>query len=241
MPSQRLSSESSLIAPMYSVVGVYAGDNGNFIRHLALLAVESSLSFGNDAPVWQMGPPLVVGEQSKQEAGVDDDRCKVHLVAYTDLELDDIAGMRTWLAEIDKERRPQGLRGGIEQYTVHPPVIPVVDEISRVVRYRRFSCVGLILECYREGAGITLIDWKCGELPDVTMDSIVAIYGENLRAKAMVRDFWGIPGNGPWQVALAGYVLHSLDRPASEVRAGPHSPLTSAEGRFPVDQDSSAN
>ncbi len=214
---------------------MYARDvEGNFVRHVALLVEKSTLLFGNNALVWQMRPPLVVGERSRREASEDGDRCEAHLAGFTDLDLDDFAGIQTWLAEVDKERRPQGLRAGIEQYTVHPPVVMVTDRISGVVRYRKFSCVGLVLECYRNGAGINLIDWKSEELPEVTLDSIVSIYGEELRSKEKVRESWGIPGDGPWRVALAGYVLHALDRPVSEVREAHYIPKSSDEGGFPV-------
>jgi hypothetical protein len=208
--------------------------DGGFVQHIALLTGEEDLFFEQDVTVWQMNPPLVVGLQSRQEAGKDSDKCKSHLIGFVPLDADDVASIRTWLAEVDKERRPQGLRRDVEQYIIHPPCEWVVDCITKVRRYRRFSCVGLILECYRDGAEIDLLAWDSPDLPEVTLDTIVSAYGNNLRNKASIRKALGIPGDGPWRVNLAGYVLHALDRSTEEIRALRHKPRSVDEARYPL-------
>jgi hypothetical protein len=39
-----------------------------------------------------------------------------------------------------------------------------------------------------------------------------------------MREELGIPGDGPWRVVLAGYVMNALDRPESAIRSLRYSP-----------------
>lgn len=38
-----------------------------------------------------------------------------------------------------------------------------------------------------------------------------------------MRETYGIPGDGPWPVVLAGYVINSLDRSEEDIRRDPHA------------------
>jgi hypothetical protein len=42
--------------------------------------------------------------------------------------------------------------------------------------------------------------------------------------QSRLREHLGIPGDGPWPVVLAGYVLHALNRTKEDVRRRPYSP-----------------
>jgi hypothetical protein len=102
-----------------------------------------------------------------------------------------------------------------------PPECWHTDE--RGVRlYRQFSCGGFILACYRDGAAITLIEvpppvsW-----PKVSLDELVHAYGPEVHERATLRSRFGLVGDGPWPILLAGYVIHAFDRPDQELRTSP--------------------
>src|SRR5262245_46468813 len=104
----------------YSVVGKYLTDTGTaFVQHVAILREDTQLSYAlSNALVWHMGPPLVAGQISAN-AAQEEPVCTVHLAGFLQLDVQDIDGIETWLADVDKENRPVDV---FLQYVVHPPV-----------------------------------------------------------------------------------------------------------------------
>jgi hypothetical protein len=219
---------------------MYPEDHGvTFVQHVAILQNDMQLSYAmKRVLVWQMCPPLVVGAQSATTAvriatatGISPDEylhCTAHLVAGLQLDADDLEGIKTWLAEVDKESRPTT---PLFQYYVDPPMKWAEGE-NKVRLFRKFSCAGLVLECYRS-VGIDLLVQDSLRLPEIDLATVVSIYGPDMTAEAVRRRI-GIPGNGPWRVVLAGYVIHALNRPDDVVRRSPHCPSSSEERYFPL-------
>ena len=109
-------------------------------------------------------------------------------------------------------------------YVVHPHVREQTAPDGTVI-YRRFSCAGFVIEAYRE-VGIELVVTEEGRLPSVPLNTLLLAYPD-LQAELQsprLRRMCGLPGEGPWAVVLPGYVLHSLDRPESEIRGSPYLP-----------------
>ena len=84
--------------------------------------------------------------------------------------------------------------------------------------YRRFSCAGFVLECYRH-INVDLVCTDDSDLPDVDLATLVNAYPELEREEVLARlgstrNDLGIPGGGPWRIVLAGYVFHALDKVA---------------------------
>jgi hypothetical protein len=90
-----------------------------------------------------------------------------------------------------------------------------------VRRYRRYSCAGFVLDAHLQ-VEIELVETDEASLPEVGRDEIGAAYPELARMDDQRRTWLGIPGDGPWRVLLAGYVLHALNRPTDKIRSEPY-------------------
>lgn len=236
MPGFRLEAAAKPV-PRFSVVGSYARPmQDQFVGHVALLQDGDDLAFEGVAEVWHCGPPIVAGQQTAAQLN---EQCDAHAVSFLDdLSANDIAGIETTLAEIDAQTQPASTpTDAFRQYVVHPPVFPVMDEKTGRVRCRKFSCVGFVLECYLEGADVRLLDNEFSKFPAVDLETLASAYGDTVRNKKR-RERYGIVGDGPsWQIMLAGYVMHSLNRPSDVVRVSPHVPTDISEAEFPLQND----
>jgi hypothetical protein len=204
-----------------AVVGCLAADN--FVTHVALLDARTDLHHGDSVSVWHMGPPF---EKSTVEAQV--------LGWLEDITREEQAEMTTWLKDLATRISP-----GLEplrkwrHYTIHPPFESFIDKEAGRVAHWRFSCVGLVLKCYEAVVGVKLLAWDSLELPPVGQDILREAYGLNTEEYGeRFRARLGIPGSGPWRIVLAGYVFHSLKRPAAEIRAIPFAPRDVSAARF---------
>ena len=106
------------------------------------------------------------------------------------------------------------------QYVIHPPWQDHRDRNTGVVRYRRYSCAGFVLDAY-EQIGIPLLETEEQSLPEVTSEAVEAAYPKPFENPGLLPRF-GLQGNGPWRVVLAGYVLHALDRSKADIREKPY-------------------
>ena len=80
-----------------------------------------------------------------------------------------------------------------------------------------------MIEAYRE-VDIDVLETESERLPFVSLDALKTQYPESARLldNPQVREAFGIRGDGPWAVVLAGYVLNSLDRLEAEIRLTPY-------------------
>lgn len=223
MPILYLRSDTAQNCGKFYIVGHYA--TRPFVKHAAILKAETALTFGCDnILVWHIGPPLVAGAKTSVAAPEKGRKTNIHLVGFVHLDADDIEGIETWLSDVDKEDRPPGssMSELLAQYRVSPPIYWVQSENGTPL-YRQYSCVGFVMDCYRS-IGINLIDDSRNEnLPEVTIDIVVAAYGQIAR-KESFRNQFGIPGPGPWRIVLAGYIFHSLNRDSDTIRQTPYDP-----------------
>jgi len=233
LPAQKLSATQT--APAYSIVGMYSEPPGaQFVRHVAILAEDTQLEFSRPAAVFHMGPPLVAGERSRKTPRAKRE-CPVHLLGSVPLDLEDNEGIEDWLAEVDKERMPEN---PFKRYIVKPHADWYrAPETGRRL-YRRFSCAGFVLECYRY-INVDLVCTDDSDVPDVDLATLVNAYPEMEREEVLARlgltrNDLGIPGGGPWRIVLAGYVFHALDRVTEEdPRPAAYSPDSVADAHFP--------
>jgi len=236
MPAQVVPKAPGIFIRRYSIVGKYTNEPGSrFVKHVALIRDEGLTSHGTEVPVWDMRPPLVAGTISASRTQ-QDAKCPAHVVGWLSLTSDDRDGMTDWLAEVDKQERPNTSWGLAEQYTVSLSPEDQWHRDEKGVRlYRRFSCVSFVLAAYLEGAGINLLEMSDPEnLPAVRLDTVVRAYGEHLRRLNRVRAEVGLPGPGPWRNLLAGYIYHAMDRPDQSIRSVPYTVPSEAAGNFPM-------
>ena len=228
MPVRVVKSEPSSPLPIFAIVGQYELGSA-FVRHVALARESCTvLQRSQRVSVWQMGPPLVVGPLSQQASQNADSLDDLDLIGFIELSIDDIDGMQTWLAEVDTERRPTMKH---QHYAACPHFFWKLDEAG-MPQYRRFSCTGLVIECYLS-VDIRLLN--INQLPQVDTGTLAPVYGEIVKDQRLrERLKIGLDGNGPWPVLLPGYLFHSLKRSNSEIKGDPHSPLSIVEASFPT-------
>lgn len=229
------SAPAGLPVPQYAVVGTYATAAGSrFVQHVALTREVGTVTHGIPTNVWHMGPPLVAGPVSLGGTTVSPS-CPAHVVGWVTFTTDEREGITDWLAEVDKEDRPAGPFGVLRQYTVSTNAGDQWhrDEMDRPL-FRRFSCVSFVTRAYQEGAGVELINRSNpATLPPCPIEVVARVYGPNHIAKERVRASIGLIGAAPWQIELAGYVCHALNRPDEEVRAVPYTVPSPEAGEFP--------
>ncbi len=81
----------------------------------------------------------------------------------------------------------------------------------------------MVIEAYRE-VEIDLLQTDPETLPSVSLESLARQYPAlaTLLQRPQVREAYGIPGEGPWSVVLAGYVMNALVRTAEVIRRQPY-------------------
>lgn len=196
-----------------AVVGIYSSTNRPFVVHAALLAKDQELKGECGLPFFHMGPPIAMG-----------DALDCHLIGQIELTNEEIEAIDDWVASISTQHSDTTILP-FQQYVVVPHMKWMYSEENRPLR-QRFSCVGYVIEAYRS-AGIDLIETE--RLPEVDKETLKVAYpdfgqmeqiAQNPRGSAYLAnnlgfqglEDLGIPGDGPWRVALAGYLFHAADR-----------------------------
>jgi len=200
-------------ARRFAVVGIYSLTNRPFVVHAALLARDHELKGECHLPLFHMGPPLAIGD------GQD-----CHLLGQVGLTNEEIEAIDDWVASISTQYS-ETIILPFQQYVVYPHMKWAYSEENRPLR-QRFSCVGYVIEAYRS-AGIELIETE--QLPEVDKVLLKVAYPAFAQMERIAQkpagaailankngfqgfDDLGTPGDGPWRVALAGYLFHATDR-----------------------------
>ncbi|REJ66335.1 MAG: hypothetical protein DWQ31_14790 [Planctomycetota bacterium] len=153
-----------------------------------------------------------------------------------------------WRSKIEKYKRDGVAARSLKpfrEYIICPHKTEALSEIGRVI-YWRFSCAGLVIDCY-EAAGIASVEVDA-EMPEVD-DAILQeaypdiwkleqAYQQNPDAIARRYGYEGLQDLGldekPWRPILPGYVFHALARADSgNPRPGPYTPSSAEERYFP--------
>ncbi len=190
----------------YDVVGQWSKKIEHFVTHIALLDEENCfLQQGDKANFVHMAPPLKRGDEKTVDIG--------GCIPLTNEEKKQI---ETWIETVADEL-PRSLQ---EQYVIHPPWKDEEDPNTHVRRYRRYSCAGFVLYSHIQ-ININLLDINEIALPSVDKVTITAVYPHAEEHPDLLIK-WGLKGNGPWKVVIAGYVLHALNRPTDKIRSAPY-------------------
>lgn len=208
MPAFDLAEQTATLS-RFDVVGRHSEEVPKFVRHVALFNLDNrDVNHGDTVDVVHMGPPLET-----------DQRLSVDVAGRIPLTNDQINAIHTWIGKVAKEYQAQNVRK-LRQYIIDPPWEDIRDKNTGVYRYRRYSCAGFVLYAYRQvDVSLLVIDEEA--LPEVTKETMEAAYPEAFRQPNRRADF-GIQGNGPWRIVLAGYVLHALDRSREDIEQEPY-------------------
>jgi hypothetical protein len=191
-----------------AIVGVYAGESSQFVRHAALLREAANLRSASEVAVWHMGPPVSLSTGSPQW-------CRCELIGQIELSNEEIEAIDDWIASVSTQYTGFPILP-FQQYVVAPHMVWVKSEEGRPLR-QRFSCVGYVIEAYRS-AEIDLVDVTVSQLPLVDRSVCENIYPQlaELLDKPELAERLGIvqemPATGPLPVLLPGYLFHSTRR-----------------------------
>lgn len=193
----------------FDIVGDHSETSPRFVKHVALVnADDCDVSSGDTLDVAHMRPPL-------QTNG----NLNAHVAGSIPLTPDEIKGIELWIATVEDEYLAEKARTP-EQYVIDPPWDDIRNKDTGVLRYWRFSCAGFVLFAHLQ-VEITLLVIDKQALPEVTWQTLEAAYPREIRHPDL-RERLGLPGNGPWRVLLAGYVLHAMNRSSDKIRAEPY-------------------
>jgi hypothetical protein len=202
----------------FDVLGFDSDAQSEFVRHVAMANAES-IDHSPDAPLplTHMRPPFTINDQSLgpfHTVGTlpltDGERSSIQLFV-TDYDNEQKAEMeRNRRYSMDPEKKDK--HSALMQYCIHPHKHNYIRKTGdNTVQLRQFSCVGFVLEAYSE-AGINLINFQDGELPQVSLDLLCMAYPDlelHLRNK-QTREKKNLNGDGPWPITMAGYVINAL-------------------------------
>jgi hypothetical protein len=215
MPINDITQEPKTMS-RYDVVGKWSESFKHFITHVALLDEDkSSVKSGDEVSAVHMRPPLKRG-----------DKITVNVGGFIPLTNDERKQIETWIETVNDESRGYHWP---EQYVIHPPWKDEYDSNTGIRRYRRYSCAGFVLDSHLQ-ININLLNINEDVLPLVDRETIISAYPPAEGHPDLLIK-WGLKGNGPWKVVLAGYVLHALDRPTDKIRNGPYQ-AKSGDERF---------
>ena len=226
MPAQPLSSVPTNIA-CSDIVGTYASNADGFVDHVGIAKVgREGVRKGDALTVAEMGPPL----SDRAEWSPD-----VHGTAT--LTYGESMQIALFCRQHRRKHEANNLvrgMGPLRGYTIHPHCKPFCEEDGTPVGMR-FSCVGFVVEAYRE-AGIDLIATAWNELPRASWKSLSVAYSMiNKPEWAMLNAKYGLgldPRSPEWRVVLPGYVLNALARSNEDIRASRYTP-NNTDARFP--------
>lgn len=215
MPAQRLGNQP-VSMQKYDVAAQDSATKPHFVRHVGLSDEQrEDVRSNSEVSLVHMGPPLIRGNAGHP----------IHAIGTAGLTVGQIRQIGVFIDGLISEYRAEEIRGR-KQYVIHPHV----REPDEDVPCRRFSCAGFVIEAYRE-AGIDLVVTESAPLPHVTLETLLDAYpdqADRLRDPAKRIPF-GLKGDPPWPVVLAGYVLNSLNRTTDEIRTGPYTPALGDE------------
>lgn len=208
MPAFDLAAQTATLS-RFDVVGEHSETSSGFVGHVALLNTDRcEVNYLDTVDVVHMKPPLRTG-----------DSVRAHIAGRVPLTNDQIKRVENWIAR-EAEEFLEAKATRVEQYVIRPPWRDFRDPNTRTRRFRRYSCAGLVLYAYRQ-VDVELLVIDKDALPEVTREAIKTAYPRAFRHPDLLAK-WGLEGDGPWRIVLAGYVLHALDRSSAEIRAEPY-------------------
>lgn len=212
MPAARLQATPHAVR-QFDVGGQDSAQVVEFVRHvgLAIQSYDGLTSASSVVRLVHMGPPLTL---DNAEAGN-----PIHAFATVGLTADELLQIQLFVDELTSEYEAEEARP-LRQYVIRPHATDPDEQFP----FRRFNCAGFVVEAYRD-AGIELLNLEDEVLPSVSLDTLKMAYPDHASSldRVQLRAAYGLDGEGPWPVLLAGYVMNAMAREANEIRASPHT------------------
>jgi hypothetical protein len=179
--------------PASAIVGTHVRDTTT-VCQVGLLSRACPGS--PEMPVYDQNPPSHLPPQPGS--------IPAQVVAYLALDADEVEAIAVELKSLRTQLEDHRVNA-LLTYSARPAVTSLRAENGTILYYR-FSCVGLVQHCYERALGTPLVDEA--SLPLVPLSELIAIWpiASNERLRAAL----GLPGAGPWDVLLPGYVFHAV-------------------------------
>lgn len=211
MPAERLQ-DAPITIRKFDVAGQDSKDVAAFVRHVGLaMRHQDGLTRESDVRLVHMGPPLTQDDEGGASP--------VHTVATAELTADELLQIQVFVDELISEYKAEEARPN-RQYIICPHATEPDEEFP----FRRFSCAGFAVEAYRD-ADIELLNLGETSLPLVSLEMLKQAYPDLAGAldKERLRTAYGLSGDGPWHVPLAGYVINAMARDPKTIREVPYT------------------
>ena len=197
MPARRIGQEEVSVRK-FDIVGLDSPGATEFIRHVGLAEEDKHILGASSAvPMVHMGPPLSRGVVPQP----------ISVIGAAALTVDEIRQIEVFVNEQLLEYEAAKAKP-LLQYVIAPHVRePESRDGTKICR--RYNCAGFVIEAYRS-IDINLLQTEPAELPTVKLGTLERQYpgmADHLN-KQSTRERLGIPGDGPWPVVLAGYVVN---------------------------------
>jgi hypothetical protein len=215
MPAQRLGGLPTSIRK-YDVAAQDSDNKVKFIQHVGLSEDDrDDIRWNTQISLAHMGPPLRRGDRGYP----------IHAIGTANLTVGQCRQIDVFIDEQRSEYEAEKIRRH-QQYVIHPHVREPDAEVS----CRRFSCAGFVIVAYQY-AGIDLVITDPDLLPTVSLETLSQAYPRSTSRlqDPDIRIQYGLKGDPPWPVVLAGYVMNALDRPSEEIRREPYQPVAGDE------------
>lgn len=203
----------------FDVVGQDSDGTAEFIRHVGL-ASEGKDPIGTPSivPMVHMSPPLLREAVSEP----------ISSIGTAGLTVDEVRQIEVFVDEQLLEYEA-AKTSPFKQYVIAPHVKEPGSQDGTII-CRRYNCAGFVIEAYRS-VGVEFIQTAPSSLPPVALSTLTIQYPDQVTflEKPKNRERFGIPGEGPWPVVMAGYVVNALDRPEVDIRAIPYLPVPGDE------------
>lgn len=210
MPAQRLGNQPTSVFK-HDVVAMDSAVEAKFIAHVGLADEERDNVVSRDTiTLVHMGPPLERSEGKNP----------IQACGSADLKVGESRQIGVFVDEHLSEYEAEKIRTE-RQYII----MPHCHEPDADCSVRRFNCAGFVIESYRY-ADIDLVATSTDSLPTVSLEMLCRAYPDvaQLLHNSGFREKFGLEGNGPWPVVLAGYILNALNRSAEDIRVEPYLP-----------------
>jgi hypothetical protein len=218
MPAQRLGNNPVSVF-RYDVVARDSHAQARFIRHVGLADEERhDVLLNSTVAVAHMVPPL------RRADGL-----AVHACGTAGLKVGELRQIDVFVDEHVSEYEADKIRRE-RQYVI----MPHCREPDESCSVHRFNCAGFVIEAYRY-AGIDLVTTDVTSLPAISLDVLSQAYPdlEQFLQVPKSRHWFGLEGDGPWPVVMAGYVMNALNRSAEDIRKQPYTPRPGDEFFLP--------
>ena len=226
MPAISLRDKMNSEVKPYSVIGYYAKrSDGRWVYHVGL-AIKSSNDDRSSGGM-QVAHLVFSGNSI----------IRVHWVLYhkqadvvgwlDDLDPQEAYLIDTYLNTIDKKP----MNGRLPKYRINPPYVDI--ENHRTFCFEG-SCVGLVMQAYRE-ADIELLSQDYRNYPEVDRDLLEIIFHEDFLE--YLNSHWedlGLSPNNPCPMVLPGYVFHSMTPEDHVIRGESYHPTEVGYAAFPL-------